>query len=158
VRTVPVFAAAALIAMSAAVSACGQTSPPTSLTGPASSQAHSGCGRATPVSPASKTFTVGNDDNGKAFCVKRGTAVLVYLHGSADRKWAPIHATGGVLEPRANGRLMVVLGTTGASFVAAHPGETVISSARPACAQGKGSPGTMHCGAMLGFRTTLIVH
>ena len=155
-RTVPVFAAAALIAMSAAVSACGQTPVPTSQSAPGS-PAHSGCGRATPVSPANKTFTVGNGDNGKAFCLKRGTAVLVYLHGSADRKWAPIHATGGVLEPRANGRLMLVLGTTGASFVAAHPGETVISSARPACAQGKGSAGTMHCGAMLGFRTTLIV-
>jgi len=68
-------------------------------------------------------ITITYADNGQTLCVRRGTAVQVYLRGTATNRWSAIHASNeAVLAPHANGRLMLMAGVTGASFLAAHPG------------------------------------
>jgi hypothetical protein len=111
------------------------------------------------------TVTVSASDNGRSFCVRPGTGVLVVLRGSPARKWTPIHASSGVLTPRPNGRLTLQLGVTGEYFVATHSGTAVISSARPVCASpaasGGSSPspgGIMSCDSELAFHATVKVH
>jgi hypothetical protein len=109
--------------------------------------------------------TVSASDNGKSFCIKPGTGVLVVLHGTPTRKWSPIHASSSVLVPRANGHLALQLGVTGAYFVATHPGTAVISSARPVCppssssgpSASSGSATTMQCDTELAFHAKVTV-
>ena len=98
---------------------------------------------------------IGASDNGRSFCVKPGTSVIVILRGTPDRKWAPIHASSAAVAPRANGHLLLALGVTGAYLVAVHPGTAVLSSARPACAPA--ISGTASCDTKLAFRATLII-
>ena len=76
------------------------------------------CGSATP--PIS-LITITYADNGRTLCVRRGTAVQVYLSGTPANRWMAIHASGDALVPHAHGRLMLKPGMTGASFLAAHP-------------------------------------
>jgi hypothetical protein len=135
--------------------ALGSGSPPVTVGGTGSCQ-----GKPT----ARRTVTVSASDNGKAICVKPGTGVLVMLRGTPTRKWAPIHATSGVLSPRPNGRLSLQLGVTGAYFVAAHTGTAIITSARPVCPPAKSTgsspsagPGTMQCDSLLAFHATVKV-
>jgi len=164
VRSVPFLAAVAAIGAAAVVSACGQSSVGnTQGTPPATPATVSGaCHRAIQATPG-RTLMLGNGDNGKAFCVKGGSAVLVILRGTPTRKWTPIHASSRALTPRGNGRLALVLGATGASFLAAHPGIAVISSARPLCATpvpasaAPSSPGVAHCDSELAYSATVIV-
>jgi hypothetical protein len=100
-------------------------------------------------------------DNGRLVCLRRGTAVQVYLRGTRASRWSAIQASSGVLQPHANGHLMLALGVTGASFVAARPGTASITSTRPACPTpppNSGSQsGTVECGTILGFRVTVRV-
>ncbi len=159
-------AAAVVVGAAAVISACGQQRPGG---GQAASTASCASLPATPIptitplvypqgatSDAPRhTVLLSASDNGKSFCVKPGTGVLVLLRGTLGRKWAPIHASSHAVVPRANGGLMLALGVTGAYFVAAHPGTAVISSARPAC--GASSAGTASCNTKLAFRTTLVV-
>jgi hypothetical protein len=161
-----------IIAVAAVASACGQQhagggasgsgpvpsgSPPVVSGDPGS--CHGSAGAAT-----GPTVTVSASDNGKSFCVKPGTGVLVVLRGSQARKWAPIHASSSVLTPRPNGRLTLQLGVTGEYFVATRSGTAVISSARPLCASqassGNSSPspsGIMSCDGELAFHAIVKV-
>lgn len=162
-----------IIAVAAVASACGQQqagarsggsgsvssgSPPAGSGDPGSCHGPAGV-------MSGPTVTVSASDNGKSFCVKPGTGVLVVLRGSPARKWTPIHASSSVLTPRPNGRLTLQLGVTGEYFVATHSGTAVISSARPVCAShaasGNSSPspgGTMSCDSELAFHATVKVH
>jgi hypothetical protein len=131
-----------------------------------STQASGGCPSGTAAASGNK-ITVGAGDNGKVFCVQPGTGIMVVLRGSLTRKWTPIHASSTALTPQANGGLTLTVGSTGAYFMAAHAGTSVISSARPACTVAKsGGPvsstpttpgGTMHCNVMLAFHVTVVV-
>ncbi len=108
------------------------------------------------------TVMVSASDNGKSFCVRPGTGILVVLRGSPVRKWTPIHVSSSVLVPRSNGRLALQLGVTGSYFVAARPGTAVITSARPLCAShaASASPspgGAMSCDSELAFHATVKV-
>ena len=183
-RSVPVLAAVALGAV-AVISGCGQphTGAPT---GPPQAGAASPlpAGASSPPSvsspspppppgtrragachggPASRlrVITLTNADNGRSVCVRRGAAVQVYLRGTQASRWSAIHASSGVLRPRANGHLLLALGVTGASFVAAHLGTASITSIRQACPTpppNSGSQsGTVECGAILGFRVSVRV-
>ena len=111
--------------------------------------------------PRLRVITLTNADNGRLVCVRRGTAVLVYLRGTQASRWSVIHASSGVLRPHANGHGLVPLGVTGASFVAARPGTASITSTRMACPTpppNSGSQsGTVECGAILGFRVSVRV-
>jgi hypothetical protein len=172
-RSVPVLAAAALGAV-AVISGCGQQRPGTpagpphagaSSPPPASSPAPPGTPRAATchsgAAPRLRVLTLTNADNGRSVCVRRGTAVLVYLRGTQASRWSVIHASSSVLRPRANGHGLLALGVTGASFLAARPGTASITSARMACPTpppNSGSQsGTVECGAILGFRVSVRV-
>ena len=180
-RSVPVLAAVALGAV-AVISGCGQqhtgvsggpsqagapsplpvgaSSPP-----PAGSPSSPGVSRAGSChggsSPQRRVITLTNADNGRSVCVRRGAAVLVYLRGTQASRWSVIHASSGVLRPRANGHGLLALGVTGASFVAVRPGAASITSARQVCPTpppNSGSQsGTVECGAILGFRVSVRV-
>jgi hypothetical protein len=182
-RSVPVLAAVALGAV-AVISGCGQQYPGAPAGQPqASAPSPLPAGASSPPSASSPTpppppgtrragachgpaprlrvITLTNADNGRSVCVRRGTAVLVYLRGSQASRWSVIHASTGVLQPHANGHGLLALGVTGASFVAARPGTTLITSTRQACPTpppNSGSQsGTVECGAILAFRVSVRV-
>ena len=183
-RSVPVLAAAVAIGASAMTVACGQqqgTAGVTSASAPSSGvpspsgtpsgatpsaspsgTARAGCHGAVPV-PAGRTLNLGNADNGKSFCLPQRGTVLVTLRGTPARMWSPIHASSAALAPRANGRLLLVRGATGAYFAAVRPGTAVLSSARPVCqtsasaTPAPSSPVTMPCMAELAFRVTIVI-
>ena len=111
--------------------------------------------------PRLSVITLTNADNGRSVCVRRGTAVQVYLRGTQAGRWSAIHASSGVLQPHANGHLLLALGVTGGSFIAAHPGTASLTSTRLVCPTpppNSGSEsGTVECGAILGFRVSVRV-
>ena len=172
-RSVPVLAAVAVGAV-AVISGCGQqhTGAPA---GPprvgAPSPLPAGASPPPPGAPSAgschgggpqrRVITLTNADNGRSVCVRRGTAVLVYLRGAPASRWSVIHASSAVLRPRANGRGLLALGMTGASFVAVRPGTASITSTRPVCPtpppNSMSQSGTVECGAILGFRVSVRV-
>ena len=108
-------------------------------------------------------ITITYADNGQTLCVRRGTAVQVFLRGTPANRWSAIHASGDALVPHANGRLMLALGVTGASFLAAHPGTATIRSFKQPCGPGTtpgnqaAQSGTLECGVIIAFHTTVKV-
>jgi hypothetical protein len=120
-----------------------------------------GC-QGTSVSRAT-SITITYADNGRTLCVRRGTAVLVYLRGTPANRWSPVHASNDVLAPHADGRLMLALGVTGASFLAAHPGTATIRSFRQPCGPDQtpgnaaAQSGTLECGVIIAFHATVKV-
>ena len=172
-RNVPALVAVALGAVALA-SGCGQqhagtpAGPPLSASAPAPvpSPAPGDPGTASCHSAsASRTalITITYADNGQTLCVRRGTAVQVFLRGTPANRWSAIHASGDALVPHANGRLMLALGVTGASFLAAHPGTATIRSFKQPCGPGTtpgnqaAQSGTLECGVIIAFHTTVKV-
>lgn len=188
----PYFAAPVLIGVVAVMAGCGQTvagahnaadasrtssSPAATSTVSAPSSGSPGAGNpaggagcaAWPAgSVPGKSLLLSNTTMGKTYCVSVGTGVLIFLHGTPSLRWAPIRVSSNVLQPRANGRLALALGVTGASYAAVRPGTAIITSYRPACAgsvptasagspAAVASPPTMMCGALIGFRVTVVV-
>jgi hypothetical protein len=155
---------AVIIGAAAVISGCGQQHPVT-VAPPVATQSGVGAAPRCPDGqPAARgKLTITAADGGKSFCVARGTAVTVLLKGTAARKWAAIHVSSAVLAPHANGELMLALGVTGASFVAAQPGVAVITSGRPACGPGvppgdsASGTGTLSCDAIIAFRVNVTV-
>src|SRR6516165_7765352 len=162
-RSVPVLTAA-IISAAAVITGCGQQHPGSGAAAPAPSASRShpvvACANAAPAAQPSK-LTITAADNGRSFCVTRGTSVTVFLKGTQARKWSPIRASSTVLQPRANGEFTLPIGVTGASFAAVQPGTAIISSGQPACGPPNGSSssgsGTLECGAILVFRVTVTV-
>ena len=162
-RSVPVLTAA-IIGVAAVITGCGQQHPGGGVAAPAPSASPSppvvACANATPAAQPSK-LTITAADNGRSFCVTRGTSVMVFLRGTPSRKWSSIRASSTVLRPHASGEFTLVIGVTGASFVAVRPGTAIISSGQPACGPPNGSSssgsGTLECGAILVFRVTVTV-
>jgi hypothetical protein len=183
-RSVPVLAAVALGA-AAVISGCGQphtgapagppqagapspvpagaSSPPRASSPappppPGTPRAGTCHGR---PAPRLRVITLINADNGRLVCVRRGTAVRVSLRGTQASRWSVIRASSGVLRPHANGRGLLALGVTGASFIAARPGTALITSTRLVCPTpppNSGSQsGTLECGSILGFRVSVRV-
>jgi hypothetical protein len=167
------FLAAAVIGVSALAAACGQQ-PAGSASGSSGSPAPSTgppaaavCGDATPTSPPDRTLTLSASDNGRSFCIKPGTGVLIYLRGTSAVKWAVLKSSSAAMVPRANGHLILALGVTGGYFVAAQPGVAAITSARSPCGphttpNPSPGPATPHqnkkyCGVIQTFRVTVRV-
>ena len=178
-RSVPVLAAVALGAV-AVLPGCGQqhTGPPAGpplarVPSPLPAGASSPPAARSPsppppagacrggTAPRASVITLTSADNGRSVCVRRGTAVQVYLRGTRASRWSVIRASSAVLESRANGHGLLALGVTGASFVAAHPGTASITSVRMlVCATPPNSgaeSGGLECGAILGFRVSVKV-
>jgi hypothetical protein len=171
-RSVSVLAAAVIIGASALTVACGPQPPPasgpaastasatSSATSPAASAPAAACGPASAVLGPGRTLTLTDTDNSRSFCVRRGTGVLIYLHGSATARWGTLRSSSAALVPSANGHLMLALGVTGGYFIAAQRGSAVISSARPRCGQpavpsAPATPGKASCGSVELFRVTI---
>lgn len=79
------------------------------------------------------TVTISNPANGKVLCLRTGTQLAVFLHGSQSRKWSQIRAASAVLRPVPNGSLTLMIGVTGAFFRAVRPGVTTVTSSLPSC-------------------------
>jgi hypothetical protein len=167
-RSVSFLAAAAVIGLSALTTACGQQPAGPAMSGSSASAAPStgapaaaACGAATPTSPPARTLTLSTGDSGRAFCVKPGTGVLIYLRGTPALKWAALKSSSPALVPKANGHLALALGVTGGYFVAAQPGTAAITSSRSPCHPGAtASPPTGNeneCGTTGTFRVTVRV-
>lgn len=121
-----------------------------------------GCG--TPATPVSQgTLTLGAGDNGKKLCVRTGTAVLVFLHGSAASRWTPVRVSSADLALHPDPAFTLALWVTGGSFLAVHPGTVVITSSRPACSAGSqtsasAAAGGANCPAGTGkFRVSVVI-
>ena len=172
-RNVPALVAVALGAVALA-SGCGQqhagtpAGPPLSASAPAPvpSPAPGDPGTASCHSASASRaalITITYADNGQTLCVRRGTALQVFLKGTPANRWSAIHASGDALVPHANGRLMLALGVTGASFLAAHPGTATIRSFKQPCGPGTtpgnqaAQSGTLECGVIIAFHTTVKV-
>ena len=119
------------------------------------------CGSAAP--PIS-LITITYADNGRTLCVRPGTAVQVYLKGAATNRWSPVRTSNkAVLVPHANGRLMVMVGVTGASFLAVHRGTAIVSSFGRPCGpdttpgNAAAPGGVMECGVIIAFHVTVKV-
>jgi hypothetical protein len=90
-----------------------------------------------------------------------GAAVQVFLKGTTHSRWSVIRASSAVLRPHADSRLILALGVTGASFVAARPGTAAITSFRQVCPtpppNSDAQSGVLECGAILAFRVSVRV-
>jgi hypothetical protein len=159
-RSISVLAAAVIIGASVLTVACGQQ-PGSAASGPASTPAAVTCGTAVAALGPGRTLTLGSADNRRSFCVKRGTGVLIFLHGTATDMWSEPKSSSAALVPSANGRLTLALGVTGGFFVAARSGSAVISSARSRCEHPGPPPsapttsGKAPCGSVELFRVTI---
>jgi hypothetical protein len=94
-------------------------------------------------------------DDGKQICLAAGTALDVYLHGTADSTWSQPAADGAALRPVFNGKGALQVGVTAGFFVADAPGSVHLTAQRAACP----SPpsGGMACHTLVGFRITITV-
>ena len=182
-RSVPVLVAVVLGAVVLA-SGCGRqhvvtsAGPPLSASSgsPSSSSSTSAVPMPSPVpggpgtascgsaAPPIALITITYADNGRMLCVRPGTAVQVYLKGTATNRWSPIHTTNeAVLTPHTNGRLMLMVGVTGASFLAVHRGTATITSFRQPCGPNAtpgneaAQSGVMECGVIIAFHVTVKV-
>jgi hypothetical protein len=170
-RSVPV-RIAMVIGAAAVIAGCGQhpgsgAAAPAPSISPSISPSSSpsavsvACRGGTPATHASK-LTIIAADNGRSFCVGRGSDVTVILTAVSGRKWSAVHVSSAALRPRGDAT-MVPVGVTVAAYVAAQPGTAIIMSGRPACgppASPRGStpgPGTLECDAILAFRVTVTV-
>src|SRR5258708_5421263 len=171
-RSVPVFMAAALGAVVLAAG-CGQQHAGTPAGPPLSSSSGApmpspvpgdagaaSCGRA---APPIALITITYADNGRTLCVRRDTAVQVFLKGTPTNRWSAIHASNDVLTPHANGRLTLALGATGASFLAAPPGTATVRSFQQPCGpdttpgNAAAQSGALECGVIIAFHVTVKV-
>jgi hypothetical protein len=160
--------AAAVIGVSALAAACGQQQAGPAASGSSSSPAPStappaaACGSATPTAPPNRTLTLSAGDNGRSFCVRPGTGVLVYLKGTPQLKWNALKSSSAAMVPTANGHLALALGVTGGYFVAAHPGVAALTSTRSPCGPqatptGPTSSNPRKCGITQTFKVTVRV-
>ncbi len=148
----------------ASVASHSATAPAPALAATASANAARACGTRIPLT--TRTLTVTLTDNDKTICVTTGTTVQVFLQGTLSSKWTPVHSGSSALVPKADPRLMLRVGVTGAAFEAVRPGVAILSSARHSCRPdaSAGSAATTpsassanSCGVMLAFRVTLVV-
>ncbi|MGW3497155.1 hypothetical protein [Streptomyces sp. NPDC001020] len=108
-------------------SASGTVSPPAS---PSPSPTGSGKGCA-----AQARLTVADD--GRTVCLTTGGQIRLTLHGTKDRPWTPVTATGNTLKA-VNAGIAVRPGDAVAAFDAVAPGTAQLTSTRPLCARRAG--------------------
>ncbi|MGV9246659.1 hypothetical protein [Streptomyces sp. NPDC003710] len=80
-------------------------------------------------------------DTGRTVCLTVGGRIRLTLHGSEDRPWSPVTATGGALKA-ANAGIGSRSGDTLAAFEAVAPGTARLTASRPLCAK---RPGQTSC-------------
>lgn len=173
-RSAPALVAVALGAVALAPG-CGQQHAATPAGPPLSASSSAPMPSSAPGGPGAAScqggsasraalITITYVDNGQTLCVRRGTAVQVYLKGTPTNRWSAIHASDeAVLTPHASGRLTLTVGVTGASFLAAQPGAATIRSFRQPCGPDAtpgnqaANSGTLECGVIIAFHATVKV-
>ena len=158
-RSRSILSAALITGVALAAAACGSQVASTTPGG-AGASSHAArspviartCAGSVRPAPAGSTLTLGNRDNGTAFCLRSGQHVLVYLNGSPAHMWGPIHSVSSDLRPAPNGHLMLMRGVTGAFFTAVRPGMTRLTSTRQAC-----SGTRVRCGTTTVFQVTVVI-
>lgn len=153
-----VLAALTLSAALAVVSGCAR---PAASAGPGAGNPGPVASPSTPActNPPTGPVRVTEADSGRTVCLSPGTQLNVLLHGSADRRWAPLGAGLPELVGSPNGEGTLVVGVTGGFYKAASPGTVRLTSQRPACpgqVTGGGSPGPGPCAAQE-FTLTVVV-
>jgi hypothetical protein len=94
-------------------------------------------------------------DDGKQVCLATGTALEVYLHGTADSRWSQPTPDGPGLRPTANGKGALQVGVTAGFFVADAPGTVHLTAQRAACPSP--ASGGVACQALIAFQVTITV-
>jgi hypothetical protein len=130
----------------------GCASPGTGVGAPAPTP--TGSGTTCQPSSTATTLTLTETDSGRAVCARVSQRIEIFLHGSAQSKWAPITATGTALAPATSGKLSLAIGVTGAAFAAVAPGVAEVGSTRPMCDTRQA--GT-ECPTTAGFHLTVTV-
>lgn len=160
--------AAVVIGASAVTAACGQqragsAGSAASAAAGASTRSAVACARPPRQVSQAHPLTLTDRDNGKTVCLPQGAGLFVFLHGSMTRWWSPIKSNSPALAARANGRMMLALGVTGAYFVAARPGTATVTSAKSICGPRvrPTAPTTstgVHCGGTpMVYKVTLVI-
>jgi hypothetical protein len=162
VRTVQLSVIAVILGTMAAVAGCGHTGPSASGAAGAGSSPAASSSPSGAVMVSGKNLDLSSAQNNKVYEVRTGTTLFVYLRGTPTQMWKPIHASSAALKPAANGRMALMLGETGASFVATAAGTAVITSTRALCSSspssGTVSPGgAAQCGVIQGYKVTVVV-
>jgi hypothetical protein len=161
VRTVQMSVAAAILGAMAVIAGCGHTGPNASGAAGAGSSSSPSSNPSGGVTVTGKNLNLSAEQNGKVYDVQKGTTLFVYLRGTPAQMWKPITVSSDALQPAASGKMALMLGETGASFLAAKPGTAIISSTRPLCkssSSGTMSPGgTAQCGVIQSYRVTVVV-
>ncbi len=140
-RALPVL----LLGATLALTGCAQPGGP-GTAGPAGSGSAGPTGTSSSGAPAAShcpggirtgTVSLTENDSG-SICVATGTHLEIYLHGTRDDQWSdpgPDHSipdSDTVLRLEASGKGALQVGVTAGFFVAAHPGQVVVSAARGA--------------------------
>jgi hypothetical protein len=92
-----------------------------------------------PGTAATLTITLAGDQ--KAYTIRVGEKVRVYLRGTSAQRWLVPLASGVAVAPVADPAGTLQIGVTGGSFTGVRPGRAVLTSVRPPCRtipQGKG--------------------
>lgn len=92
-------------------------------------------------------------DSGRTLCLTVGGSLRLTLDGTKDRPWAPVKATGSVLEG-ANPGIVILPGDALAAYTAVAPGTARLTSSRPLCATG---PGRISCMGIQEWQVTVRV-
>ena len=92
-------------------------------------------------------------DDGRTVCLTTGGQIRLTLHGTKDRPWTPVTATGSALKA-ANAGIAVRPGDAVAAFDAIAPGTAQLTSTRPLCAR---RPGQNSCLALQKWTVTVTV-
>jgi hypothetical protein len=122
---------------------------------PDSSATTSGAPSPAPSDCRSGSVTVTEAQDGQSLCVRVGTRIEVYLHGSPDTAWSAVTSDGAALTPTASGKGALPLGVTGGFFQAAAPGAARLTASRPGCPSAP--PGGVRCMIVQPFAVTVTV-
>lgn len=159
--------AAVVLSVSAMATACGQqragSAASSGAAASASARSAAACVRPSGRMSQAHPLTLTDRDNGRTICLPQGAGLLVFLHGSMTRWWSPIKSNSPALAARANGRMMLALGVTGAYFVALRPGTATVTSAKSICGPrvrptGPTTSTGVHCGGTpMVYKVTLVI-
>jgi hypothetical protein len=105
------------------------SSGPTVPAEPSSANSSSpGCAQGWQTQPV----VLSEQDSGGRVCLRPGTRLEIYLHGTASDRWSAPVCDSAVLDPAVSGKGMLAIGVTAGFFVASRPGRGQVTSTRSA--------------------------
>jgi hypothetical protein len=98
--------------------------------------------------------TLTEADNGRPVCVATGTTVEIYLHAQAGQQWSKPVPDKPILQPTETGKGMLQRGVSAGFYLAAQPGQTVVSAQLVPCTGPKPGPA---CDVVEHYQVTVTV-